>query len=229
MNGAFTLDELLIILDLWNLFITQSKCHCQTLKPRQLFNPYELQSLHLQNESHLTLLMGMESPSIILPESLQFLDVVIITKRWWSPSFSKEEVAGGDIAVEHTHVYFSLSIFRGNKVISPRAVDVKAGVSCLELPLGFDIRMCVLWRTACLFRSSTVHMPPSRGCPAWHTQGSREEVIFGLCFDTEWFYFSIVNSLHPLLKTKHSPAPWINIVTGSPRVAAALLSWSAIA
>lgn len=30
------------------------------------------------------------------------------------------------IAVEYSYIYFSLSIFRGNKVISPRALDVKS-------------------------------------------------------------------------------------------------------
>lgn len=50
--------------------------------------------------------------------------LVIITKESWGHCESQEDVAG-DIALEHSFIYFSLSIFRGNKVISSRASDVK--------------------------------------------------------------------------------------------------------
>lgn len=61
----------------------------------------------------------MKSPS------LSSRPIVIIKKKLRGCSESQEEVAGY-IAVEYLYIYFSLSIFRGNKVISPRALDVKS-------------------------------------------------------------------------------------------------------
>lgn len=125
----------------------------------------------------------------------------------------------GFIALSAT-VFISFP-FWGKQLFDWEYQTSEPNTSVLEPPCVLGIWVCVFWRT-----------PWAPGAP-WMclhlTQDSWGGNGTWLCFDAEEFYFSFVRSLHPPLKAKQSPAAWVNIVTGSTRVAVVLFPFPTIA
>lgn len=108
------------------------------------------------------------------------------------------------------YIYFSLSIFRGNKVISLRALDVKTQYILCGTTL-FDVRvaLCVVLKDG-MFMAQLDHKHSRSAGLLWIcvqlTRGQQRRKSSSACVLTQTeFCFSFVNSLHPPLRTnKHS-------------------------
>lgn len=109
---------------------------------------------------------------------------IVILKKLGGRCESQEEVAVC-IALEHFSIYFGLSVFRGNSVISLRAVDI----SPHNIPGGPAVFVCcvggcVLSEEADLWLSGTITLRP-RAAPAVSCgdtglrEGNPLQLVFG--------------------------------------------------
>lgn len=114
---------------------------------------------------------------------------VIIKKKLWDRCESQEEVAGCT-ALEYSYICFSSSIFRGNKVISPSASDVKTQyiLSGMTSFVWCWVALCVVLKDGVFMALQDHKHSLSLGqlwiC-VWLTQGQRRRKSSSACVLTQ--------------------------------------------
>ena len=145
---------------------------------------------------------------------------VIIKKKLWDRCESQEEVAGYT-ALEYSYICFSLSIFRGNKVISPSALDVKTQyiLSGMNSFVWCWVALCGVLKDG-VFMAPQDHKhslsPGQLWICVWLTQGQREGNHLQLVFWHRGVLFFLCQLSASSTENKQNTLALVNIVMGSP-------------
>lgn len=201
-------EAVFLQLDLQNLTYASDKL-CKLM---QLCDLSELQPPHLQNGNYFKFLPELvwRAYQSFHQKALSSWPIVIIKKKLWGHSESQEEVAVC-IALEHSCIYFSLSIFRGNKVIFTQSIRRQKPIyPLLELPCLFDVRVSQYVLKDGMFMVHRNHKHSSGPGLLWicvHlTQGQRRRKSSSACVLTQRSFVFPLSTLCILhwKQTKHS-------------------------
>ena len=209
-------EPIFLKFDLQNLTDQGPKANGNLCEPTPWLDLHEPQSSRPQNGNNFKFITALvwRVCGSVHQRACHSWPMVITKKKPWDCCESQEEVAADYNALEHSCICFSLPIFRGNKVISLGALDVKT-----QYILSGTSSLVWCWVALCVVLKDGVFIAPrdykhslSPG-QLWIclqlTPGQQRRKSSSACVLTQRsFCFSFVKSQHPPPKTNKTFQPW---------------------